>query len=163
MSKTTVIIFHINEKYSLGFHKCFGAPELYYQLSAGNIYECFVRKNKITNTDAIIDILATGMITDLVHVVPNGDYIENWKSNLTIEDFLNAKIDEIDIIHDNYKIKYCLPKQQIILENSKINEYYEIYKSIILNNSINEIHNVKCLVWKAIKNELREKKNSKFN
>ena len=107
-TKTTIIVFHINNKYSIGFHKCIGSPAIYYLQSAGNVYECFARYNKIVNKDTVIDILIENIIPELVHVVPNGDYIENWKSSLKIDDFLNAKIDEIDIVHENYNIKhYC--------------------------------------------------------
>lgn len=162
MSKTTMIVFHINDKYSIGFHQCFGSPELYYQQSAGSAYECFARRKKIINKEAIVDILIMGITTELVHVVPNGDYIDKWKSNLSMEDFLNAKVDKIDIVHENYNIKHYLPHPQVNLDTSSTQEYYNIYKSSICDISTNEIHNVKCLVWKAMKDEERAERNKRF-
>lgn len=163
ISKTTIIVFHITNKYSIGFHQCFGAPEIYCQQSAGSLYECFVRRKKITEKDTVLDILVTGIVSELVHVVPNGDYIDKWKSNLSLTDFLNAKIDKIDIVHENYNIKHYLPNPQIDLPNDEILLFYDQYKSLIVNNAINEIHNVKCLIWKMLKDEERIEKNKKFN
>lgn len=162
MSKTTVIVFHINEKYSIGFHRCIGASEIYYLQSAGSIYECFVRRGKIINKNAVIDILVENVIPELVHVVPNGEYIEKWKSSLTLNDFLNAKVDEIDVVHENYNIKHYIPKQQKILENDEIKEFYDKY-TFIKKNLTHEINNVKCLIWKIIKNEERDKKLLQFD
>lgn len=163
MSKTTIIVFHINDKYSIGFHQCFGSPELYYQQSAGSVYECFARRKKITNKETIMDILIMGMMTELVHVVPNGDYIDKWKSNLSMEDFLNAKVDKIDIVHEKYNIKHYLPYPQINLEESEVKTYYDNYKLATRTISINEIHNVKCLVWKTMKDEERAERNKQFD
>lgn len=162
MSKTTMIVFHINDKYSIGFHECYGSPELYYQQSAGSVYECFARRKKITNKETIMDVLIMGINIELVHVVPNKYYIDEWKSNLLLNDFLNAKVDMIDIVHENYNIKYYLPNPQIELNMSKKQEYFDNYKSIIDNHKINEIHNVKCLVWKVITNENNIKLNKQF-
>lgn len=162
MSKTTIIIFHIDEKYSIGFHQCVGAPEIYFQQSAGNIYEYLVRKNKITNKCATIDIVINNITMELVHVVPNGDYIEKWNKHLTLDQFLKAKIDEIDVVHEKYKIKHYLPKPSTEFDKETINEYYEIYKLLNKNNTSNEIHNVKCLIWKHLKDEERLKRNAEF-
>lgn len=165
MSKTTMIVFHINDKYSIGFHQCFGSPELYYQQSAGSAYEFFVRRKKITNKETVMDILTTVLNTELVHVIPNGDYVDKWKGpcNLLINDFLNAKVDLIDIVHENYNIKHYLPYPQTNLDIHEIETCYNIYKSFISNNKINEIHNVKCLIWKIIKDEERAERNKRFD
>jgi hypothetical protein len=162
MSKTSMMIFHINDKYSIGFHPCAGAPELYFQQSAGDVYNCFARHKKITDKSTIIDIFVIGFNVELVHVVPNGDYIEKWKSNLSFDDFLRAKVDTIDVIHDNYKIKHYLPYPQIELDEETRRTFYDDYKSFIDKKSINEIHNVKCLIWKVIKDEERAERNKRF-
>ena len=163
MSKTTIIVFHINDKYSIGFHQCFGSTELYYQQSAGSVYECFARRKKITNKETVMDVLIMGITTELVHVVPNGDYIDKWKSNLSLNDFLNAKVDSIDIVHENYNIKHYLPYPQIDMSMLEKQEYYNNYKSFMNNKTINEIRNVKCLVWKAIKDEERAERNKQYD
>lgn len=154
MSKTTVIIFHINEFYSIGFHNAI-ASELYFEQSSGDIYSCMVRNKKITNKSAILDILAIGLTTDVIHVVPNGDYIDKWKSNLSIDDFINSKIDKVDVIHEKHKIKHYIPYKQLILDNDIITEYYDQYKLFISKKQINNVYNVKCLIWKLIKSEER--------
>lgn len=160
--KTSMMIFHINDKYSIGFHPCVGAPELYYLQSAGDAYNCFARNKKITNKSAIIDILVLGIFVDLVHVVPNGDYIDKWKSNLTLNDFLKAKVDALDVIHDNYSIKHYLPYAQINLDDDTRKTFYNDYKLIVDSRTVNTVNNVKCLIWKVMKEEERHKKNSIF-
>lgn len=164
-SKTQITVFHINDSYSIGFHTCFKAPEFYYQQSGGDIYTYFVRNFKITNKNAVIDIIIQSMNTELVHVVPNGDYIEKWKMKfkMTLDDFLKAKVDLIEIIHEDYEIKHYLPHKQFDLNNDARNEFYEIYKNIANKNILKEIHNVKCLIWKVIKDEERNKKNEKYD
>lgn len=163
MSKTSVTVFHINEKYSIGFHHCPNSPELYYLQSAGSIYECFVRRNKITSKNAVLDILVQKILPELAHVVPNGDYIEKWtKTNLSLDDFINAKIDFIEIVHEDYNIKHYLPNPQIAMSKNEIQVYYENYRSLSAKNAISKIHNVKCLIWKVLKDEERIERNKKF-
>ena len=81
----------------------------------GDIYTVVWFAIKITNK-SILDILAIGLTTDVIHVVPNGDYIDKWKSNLSIDNFINSKIDKVDIIHEKHKIKHYIPYKQLIFK-----------------------------------------------
>lgn len=153
--KTSIIVFNINDNYSIGFHECCGAPCEYYQQSAGDIYSYCVRSNKIKTMNSSLDILITNIFTELAHVVPNGDYIESWKSKLTQKDFLNANVDIIEVYHKKYNIEKYVPFKndklsEEVNDEMKIN-FYERYKFIVDKKSVNNIHNIKCLIWKELK------------
>jgi hypothetical protein len=161
-SDTVILMFHINEKYSIGFHTCFGAPESYRLQSAGDTYNCLVRYGQLLNKKAILDIITFSLNAEVVHTLPNGDYIDkaSWKSNLTLNDFLNARVNGIKVIHNKFNIKHYLPypASSAITIEEKTN-FYENYKSLIDKNAISEVHNVKCLIWKVLEDEERQKRN----
>jgi hypothetical protein len=159
-SNTVIVFFHINETYSIGFHTCINAPESYRCQTAGDAYNCLARYGQLLNKKAIVDIITFSLNTEVVHTVPNGDYIDKWKSNLTLNDFLNARVNGLKVIHNKFKIKHYLPHPEInsITIEEKTN-FYENYKSLIDKNAISEVHNVKCLIWKVIDDEERQKHN----